>query len=390
MQMPNLALKTGRALQKKQTGLIHFCYQSEDRKTHDTIPVFENALFALSLFRSRLSDNVLEAKALIEKFLPFEKEGNFPVYLHDYPEQTDPYLGLKLFPVFFWIVHDFSHVIGDLKSILPACMERIVAKAKEMDLPPWAAFRLKAIEGQVGTFPQTVFDWGEGLVSLQIAEKRGAAVEEAIQKAASLWHPGISLYVGPVKQRHQDGLYPEVNLFDLFMSQWQKKMPKRVEALLPVHLKGALIRPRDVVMEEKPEPFIDHDPLFIAWGDHTLTLAKKGEESIDFYLNYHPDHEIFVDGEKATIFQEGQELEIRSKDLSIKISFSVEDGIYFGHLLRGNRPAQHATKGEDHFTAFDWRISIQTVREGKPPKLLVRVNQLSLQKEQEVEVLAHP
>lgn len=390
MQAANRALKSGRSFQKKQTGLVHFCYQSEDRNTHDTIPTYENALFALALFRSRLADNVLEAKALIEKLLPFEMEGNFPVYLHDFPEQNDPYLGLKLFPVFFWIVHDFSHVIGDLKEKLPACMDRIVERAKGMDLPPWAAFRLKAIQGEVGILPKTVFDWGEGLVSLQIAEKKGADIEEAIQMAASLWHPGISLYVGPASQRHQDGLFPEVNLFDLFMCEWQKKYPKRLEALAPVHLKGALIRPRVVTLEEKPEPFIDQDPLFIAWKDHTLTMAKKGEESIDFYLNYHPDHEIFVEGKKATTFQEGQELEIRSKDLSIKISFVSDDGVYFGHLLRGNRPAQHATKGENLFSAFDWRISIQTVREGKPPRLMIRVDQFSLQKEQEIEVFSHP
>lgn len=390
MQAANFALKVGRKMQKRQTGLVHFCYQSEDRKTHDTIPTLENALFALSLFRSRLADNVMEAKAIIEKLLPFENEGNFPVYLHNFPEQTDPFMGLKLFPVLFWIAHDFSHVIGDLKVKLPACMERIIKRAKALDLPPWADFRLKAIEGEVGSFPKTVFDWGEGLVSLQIAEKKGADTREAFEMATSLWHPDLSLYIGPISQRHQDGLYPEVNLFDLFMCEWQKKIPTRLEALPPVCLKGALIRPRDVVFANKPVPFIDHDPLFIAWSDHSLTMAKKGEESIDFYLNYHPDHGIFVDGEKATTFQEGQKLEIRSKDLSIKIAFSAEDGVYFGHLLRGNRPAQHACKGADHFNSFDWRISIQTVREGKPPRLMVSVDQLSLQEHQDIEILSHP
>ena len=67
MRINTLALNMGRKLQKKQTGFVHCCKESEDFVTHDTIPSLENALFALSLFRSRLADNVLEGKALIEK-----------------------------------------------------------------------------------------------------------------------------------------------------------------------------------------------------------------------------------------------------------------------------------------------------------------------------------
>ena len=62
MDAINFAVDTGRRMQRKQTGFVHYCNQSEDLTTHDTIPVLENALFALSLFRTRLADNVLEGK----------------------------------------------------------------------------------------------------------------------------------------------------------------------------------------------------------------------------------------------------------------------------------------------------------------------------------------
>ncbi len=47
-------------------------------------------LFALALLRSRTTENILEAKAIVDNLLHFQlKEGpsagNFPKYLHEYP-----------------------------------------------------------------------------------------------------------------------------------------------------------------------------------------------------------------------------------------------------------------------------------------------------------------
>ncbi len=393
MHTVDLALQSGRMLQRKQTGFVHFCHQSEDRLTHDTIPVLENALFALSLFRSRLSDNVLEGKGLIEKLLAFEVEGNFPTYLHEYPKCLDPYLGLRLLPVLFWITVDFSHVIGDLKEKLENCINRILAQVDKTDLPDWVQFRLDAFNGKIGSLPKTFYHWSEALISLQLAEKKGADITAILEEVSKLWHPELSLYTGPALRRHQDGHTPELSLFDLFLCQWQKKFPKRAEKLQAVHLRGALIRPLrfELNFPSKPVPYIhfaseEECPLFIAWETHTFVLAKRhlqvegnakelvlhlGEEEDDigmnFFLDHHSDHEIFVNGEKATTFEQKDVLEIRSKELLIKLRFSVEDGRYLGVLMRGNRPSQHACRGEDHFTAFDWRIAIRTVSKGKAP-----------------------
>lgn len=394
MDAVNFAIETGRNYQKKQTGFIHYCYQSEDLTTHDTIPVLENALFALSLFRSRLTDHVLEGKNLIEKLLSFEVEGNFPIYLHAYPQTSDPYLGLRILPALFWVSVDFGHVIGELKQALEKCIERIILRAHTLDpLPNWARFRLEAYEGEVGNLPSTLHDWSEGLVSLQLAERRGAEISQYLSEACKLWHPELSLYIGPAKRFNQDKDQPELTLFDLFMCQWQKKYSSRTKKLGAIHLHGALIRPLSFqpTLPTQSVPFVHIQPdgecpLFIAWEDHTFVLAKQhlkvefekedlivhlSEEGddmgVNFFFNYHPEDEFFVNGLKANTFKEGDVVEIHSKGLTIQLSFQVEDGSYMGHFMRGNRPSQHACKGKNHFAAYDWRIPIRTIARGKSP-----------------------
>jgi len=361
----NLALEAGRKLQRKQTGFIHYCHQSEDLTTHDTIPVLENALFALSLFRTRLAENVLEGKALIQRLLAFEVEGNFPTYLHAYPHISDPYLNLRLLPIFFWITVDFGHVIGNLKQELEACIERILKQPKDAN---WAKFRLDAFNGQVGALPQNIYDWSEALISLQIAEKKGASIEEPIREAFKHWHPDLCLYVGPAIRRNQEGYFPELTLFDLFMCQWQKKFSARTAKIAPIHLHGALIRPLgfDLSKEPMPIPHVHYASeeecrLVIAWEEHTFVLADH------FFLNYHPDHQLFVNGVKANTFRQNDLVEIRSKGLNIQLQFSAQDGLYMGHILRGNRPSQHHCKGENEFAAFDWQFEIRTIQPGCSP-----------------------
>ncbi len=388
MQVISLALAAGRSLQKKQTDFVHYCHESEDLITHDTIPTLENALFALALFRSRLSDHVLEGKAILEKLLAFENGGNFPVYLHEYPAQNDPYLSLRLLPIFYWITVDFSHVVGDLKEKLLRCIDRILERKGEC--PSWAMTRLAAFEGKIGVEPTTIHEWSEALISLQIAQKKGADIEPMLKAALELWHSELSLYIGPAPQRHQWGKDPEITLFDLFMCQWQHKFPQRVSQTHPLHLKGALIRPQEVHFTEKLTPFThfapeEESPLFIAWENHTFVLAKKQlavsgsvdelvltppadeDMGVNFYFDYDLDHEILIDGKKATVFTASESLTINSKGLKITLRFTAEDGQYLGHIMRGNRPSQHLCRGENAFAAYDWRIVIRTVSLGKSP-----------------------
>ena len=367
-----------------------------------TISILENALFALALFRSRLSENVLEGKEIIERLISFEVKGNFPVYLHEFPRLSDPYLGMRLSPVFFWILHDFSHVIGALKEQLATILANIQRQAKSSDLPPWAAFRLNAMEGMIGKQPKCAVDWGEALISLQIAKVQGAVIEEMIQKASALWHGALQLYVGPALHRHQDGEFPEFTLFDLHFCQWQRTFPKRGEIKRPVHLRGGLVRPLgfELSLEEKPIPYVHFDseeemPLLIAWDEHTFVLAKKHMQvrrdgsnfiinypetipetedksfELNLFLNHHDDHALYVNGKKASCFRFGDEVEIRSRSLVIKLLFSSDSGRFFGHFMMGCRPSQHALRGENQFAAYDFRIAIRTL--SRDPNQTIRM-----------------
>ena len=395
------AVEMGRKMQKKETGLIHI---------DERIPLLENALFALSLFRTRLSDNVLEGKALIRKILAFEKEGSFPCFLHEYPDCLDPYLGLRLLPIFFFIIEDFPHVIGDLKEALEESMKRITQKASTSDLPAWAVFRMEAMIGKIGPLPNTVYEWGLALISLQIAEKKGADIESAIAQATHHWHPELGMYIGPNLQRHQDGYFPMTSVFDLFMNNWQKASFERIHRVGPILLYQALIYPLsfEPTFSEKRVPFVDFEkrgetPLFIAWKKHSFVFAKQHTEvsgnaenleitlptnlptsdfmEVNFFLDHHEDHELLVNGKKSTTFKMGDFVEIVSKGASIQLQFTAEGGAFFGHILRGNRPSQHACKGEDQFTAFDWRISIRTV--SRESEAILRAQVLLTGQEQE-------
>ncbi len=90
------ALAAGRSLQSQQTGFVH--YYQVPSSSYQTIPLLENTYFILALFRSCLVEHIQEAKTLLKRLLEFQNlkenqsRGNFPVYLHEYPECFKPSL----------------------------------------------------------------------------------------------------------------------------------------------------------------------------------------------------------------------------------------------------------------------------------------------------------
>src|SRR4051812_26440911 len=108
MKVVELALNAGRKRQSEVTGFVHLCYENPDHN-RDTIPVYENLCFALALLRSRTAENVLEARALLDKLLAFEIGGQFPVYLHEFPQCRFT----RAYPVISYILRDFHGVLGD-------------------------------------------------------------------------------------------------------------------------------------------------------------------------------------------------------------------------------------------------------------------------------------
>ncbi len=402
MKTYQLNLNAARKRLSVSTGFVHACY--EQVSSCETIPIFENFCYALALLRSKNAENVAEAAQLIERLLPFEVEGNFPVYLHEYPQLRDRCLPLRLLPMTHFVLSEFATILApDLRKRLEGLMGRLLSSGYKLSVqnalsPPFewvlkAYFepnRLPDIQ------PQTLQQWSELVAPMQMAAQRGANIQPLLDRALTLWHPELQVYVA---QEKREGPHIAPTLFDLFVAFQQGQLPPRLLEDHPTHLCAALIQPLEHPLnwQAHPIPLVIEQadqPLAIYWGTnhvvHTLSCEAKRtqaklyqeqdqlelrftlaptftEESameIDFFLNLHPDHQFSVDGRPATTFHIGQPLEIRSKERAFSLKFELleGEGDFLGHLLQGNRSTQALPKEQLRMQAYDWQISLRTLR----------------------------
>ena len=92
------------------TGYLHTHASLPD--AWDAIPLLENFCYVLALFRSRQTERIAEGKILLERLLAFEVNGNFPIYLHEYPLCKDRQMGLDILPVLHWLQKEFHGALG--------------------------------------------------------------------------------------------------------------------------------------------------------------------------------------------------------------------------------------------------------------------------------------
>lgn len=275
-QVYDLALGTGRSWQNSQTGWIHFCYNLEDEGEHFTIPVYENFLYALALMKSKVGDNIQEAKTLLEKLLAFQTE-SFPVYLHEYPESRDRWLSIHLLPVYALILDGFGHVIGEtllkaLKQSLKTLVDYTFSQMETQPPPYHLIIKLGGALVRLGKFSKndTWSDIGERLLidALAVEDRRAwfsppligemlvglqlayANIGESIwgplwTSVCESWSIKIGAYAGPAWREYQDGLETQTTLFDLFMSVYCGSFPYRTFLDRPVQLQGVLISETD-------------------------------------------------------------------------------------------------------------------------------------------------
>lgn len=390
-----LALKAARSRLSSQTGYVHFYIEDPFFIKQDTIAILENFYYVHALFRSKLIENVQEGKTLLEKLLAFEVNGNFPIYLHDYPLCKDAQFSSSLLPIFFHLTRDFSFALGDaLREKIESLSERIVNHLKSItSLSKSAESKLLAF---LGKFKEDTWQ-PEGPVASSewciAAQMAGISLDGV----ANFWDPKTLVFIGQTKERFQEGLEPALTLFDLFMCESFQEFSSRALISHPVHLRASIVHPTEKkTFESKEDPFIvlieeeKRQPLTIYWkeGLKTYSLvveAKKGSWEINqsenkIYLSYafdkalpgeeesvecaifvaaHPDIELRVNEEKATVFRVNDAISIRSLSQSIQLSFLGEEGDFLGHISKGNRSFQK--KAENH-TAFDWKIGWRTIR----------------------------
>lgn len=364
MKAIELALKAGRKRQSSVTGFVHYCTEHPE-KSSETIPTYENFCFALALLRSRLAENVLEAKALLEKLLSFQVGHEFPVYLHEYPLCRYAGLKSKLYPILFFMLRDFAAVLGE--------------KLRE---------QFQALQGPLEevSSPQTPEDWAEFLIHSQITGyDKTLALEH--------WDSSCLAFVGPQRQERGE---PALTLYDLFLGEWGGKYSARALQDHPVHLRASLIYPAEITLAHVPFHSLQRQ----FWGSghptHSMLLNTQGtlmgekdgfqvvllekevqeEMEIACFYNLHPDTTVTINHQKATSFQLGDKIQLISKGRQIELSFSLKsgEGQFWGHLYRANRPGQLSCKGDDKHEAFDGVIGLRTIKRGLQATLQISLS----------------
>lgn len=288
-QLNELALTAGRKMQSQQTGYIHFSYANSEEDVQHTIPIVENACFVLALLRSRTSEQMAEAKDILDKFLYFQNptEGNFPIYLHEYPQCKDRFLGIQLLPAFYYILTEFHTVLGsDLKQRLKTATYQllqhtlVVFNEKTPSYP--LGLKMAALCKVLGAYfkDSTIEQRGEHLLDqfLSMGMQSHWFIPTAIadicmvlqmvytqldqspwyafyQHLMHTWHHPTGSYAGPALKQYQQGEEPQPTLYDLFLGYFMRGFSSRALKEAPYHLQAVFIRPTGECLQPAQLPF---------------------------------------------------------------------------------------------------------------------------------------
>lgn len=366
----DLSFRAGRRRQSGYTGFVHLF---EGKEALDTIPVYENFCFALALLRQKTAESIAEGKNLILKLLPFQSvDGNFPIYLHQYPNCYDPHMGLKVAPILIYSLKQFGPVLGpDLKDSMELSLQKALQNQPES--PLWKA-RYRVCRGEdfteLNTSEFSPEDWENWVITNQLSGKMDF----------DLPVDSISFRFMPTLEHEaQEGSEPKPNLLDWLISE------KRIENDHPKMIQLAAFSPISYTPYELRDESIRHfwngKMLHSLVGAHRvfhlsgeIEWGRKDLFEVALYCNISEETEIFVEGQKGTFFGLGDIITVRTPQKSFEIRFEcIEgEGDFTGHIFPSNRPCQ-LLKG---YAAYDWKIGLRTLRRSSEVKIRALVTTL--------------
>lgn len=420
----DLSLVAGRKRQSPRTGYVHFF--RGDEAAADTIPLYENFCFALSLFEQKKTDCALEAKDLLARLFAFQTpEGNFPIYLHDFPRCYDGCQGLKIGPVLLRILKEFGLILSEEEKLkIRTSLEKILLFAKQRPLDPMWDLRLKALSHALSGEPLTppsidlshrsLADLWEWAVSLQWSEPL----------SIPFFHPGLHRFTGPSYGEASEGREPARSLLDWKMAPENNLENSSLPLFLPA-LKHLFLAEKippstwDVKEEEKSSLWVWKEGTIPPEMTYLLRMLWKGSGSIhslvvppasfewsaaieanrvemlvtlsslpemgredlfefSLFVDASPDISLAVDGKGGSLFYLNDLVSIQSETGQIALRFELVEGEanFCGHLLRSNRPRQLSLSGPLKYEAYDWKIALRTLRRSTPCKLRVAMEVL--------------
>ena len=72
---------------------------------NELIPIYENFCVAFHLIRQNKVAEVQEGRRLLERLFAFQApDGNFPLYLHDYPRCFQSVMALRIAPILYHLL----------------------------------------------------------------------------------------------------------------------------------------------------------------------------------------------------------------------------------------------------------------------------------------------
>lgn len=358
IRLLDLVIQAGRKRFSSQTGFVH----EEDR-----IPIYQNFCLAFALLRLKTTDSVIEGRALIEKLFGFQTpDGNFPVYLHDFPRCFDPTMPLKLAPLFIYTLRFFGSVLGSLKPK----MEETLAKFLQIrpEKLGWEN-RYRACVGEpllpVDSTQFSAFDWTDWIITAQLAGQTHFSVP---------FDADLQVFLGKEIQEKGE---PQPNPVEWLFADGDfsaRLLRDHPDQLFCAPLFPATLTPlpspsfRLLWKEGSTIHSIFAKNVLFDLANEIETQRNDLFEAVVF-TNISEDKDILVQGKKATSFQLGEPVEIRTPTKSIFLTFQLIQGSgdFHGHIYRANRPTQ-CLKG---YEAYDWQIGLRTLRRG--PRCQIQV-----------------
>ncbi len=340
----DLAVSAGRKRQSARTRFVHLFAGEE---APDTVPLYDNFCFAFALLRLKTAEAVGEARELIDRLLAFQtEEGNFPLYLHDYPQCWDPCLALKIAPI---LIH-----AGRLFPTLKQKLEAPLRKALEGSKPKTALWerRLSACLGKplepIDTSAFSAEEWREHIITEQLFSHSDFPVP---------YNSLLQMFLGEVAQERSE---PQPVPIEWGLADG--RFSKRLLRDHPKQLLAASLFPFQSSVDT---------PDSMSWtGTRLLWQGASQVHSLTFsgarvFCNLSTETELFIEGQKGTVFELGQEVEIRTPTLSVRVKFNLEEGEgrFCGHILRANRPSYKKT---DSYEAFDACVSLRVLSCSEP------------------------